>query len=384
LSAKNAITGLLAQAGITVDGSEPWDMAVHDDRFYGRLLADSALGLGESYMAGWWDVPDLYEFFRRMVRWRMTAAPKPNSELIMAALKAKLFNRQTIAQTQQLANAHYNLSNDMFRAMLGPTMAYSCGYWKEADNLDDAQNAKLDLVCRKLGLKAGDRVLEIGCGWGSFARFAAENYGCHVTGITIAAEQAHLARELCAGLPVEIIESDYRLFDNYGKDGAFDAVVSIGMAEAVGERNYRIYMETAERALKPGGMFLLHTIGVQKPGKITRTSWFEKYIFPGGQHPTIAGLSAASEGLFVMEDLHNIGQDYAPTLLAWCEKFERYWEGTDPATAVENYGGSPDVFYRMWRYYLLSSAATFSVRNHSLWQMVLAKGGAEGGYTTVR
>ncbi len=384
LSARNAITGMLAEAGITVGGDAPWDMAVSDERTFARILADGGLGLGESYMVGWWDTPDLYEFFRHMVRWRMVAPPKPGARLIMAALKAKLFNRQTIAQTQQLARAHYNLSNDMFRAMLGPSMAYSCGYWRDADDLDAAQNAKLDLVCRKLGLKAGDRVLDIGCGWGSFARFAAAEYGCRVTGITIAAEQAGLAREACAGLPVKIVESDYRQFENYAKDAAFDAVVSIGMAEHVGEHNHRIYLETAARALKPGGLFLLHTIGAHKAGKITSSSWFDKYIFPGGQHPTIGQLGRAMERLFVMEDLHNIGQDYTPTLLAWNENFEQYWHSADPATAVRNYAGPPEIFYRMWRYYLLSAAATFAVRNLSVWQMVLAKGGVEGGYTAVR
>lgn len=389
MDAERAVGGLLAEAGITVGGGgEPWDIAVHDARFYGRLLADGGLGLGESYMAGWWDAPDLYEFFRRLIRWRMATASKPGADLIIAALKSKLFNRQTIAQTQQLANAHYNLSNDLFRAMLGPTMTYSCGYWRHAGDLDAAQNAKLDLVCRKLGLKPGDRMLDIGCGWGSLAKYAAENYGCRVIGITIAAEQANMARDLCADLPVEVIESDYRRFENYAEDDGFDAVVSIGMAEHVGERNYRVYMEAAARALKPGGLFLLHTIASHKRGKISRTSWFDKYIFPGGQHPTVGRLGRAMEGLFVFEDLHNIGPDYAPTLLAWFENFDRWWWKADRMAAVGKYGGPPEVFYRMWKYYLLSAAASFSVSKLSVLQMVLAKGGVRDekghGYQAVR
>lgn len=385
MNAKEIITHMLAEAGITVGGNETWDITVHDERTYARVLGQSGLGLGESYMAGWWDVPDLKLFFEKLISWRSRTVVKPGLSTIATALKTRLFNRQTIAQTQELANAHYNLSNHMFNAMLDDTMAYSCAYWRDADDLHAAQLAKLDLACRKVGLKEGDHLLDIGCGWGSLSYHAAKHFGARVTGITIAHEQAILARERCAGLPVDIIESDYRRFDDYAKDAAFDAVISIGMVEHVGERNYRVYLETAARALKRDGLFLLHTIGVHKTRRAARTSWIEKYIFPGHQLPTISQLETAMQGLMNVEDLHNIGFDYARTLTCWFENFDRWWTAEDDrAAAIENFSGDPDVFYRMWKYYLLSMAASFSVRQLSVWQMVMSKHGVPGGYQTVR
>ena len=385
MSAEKIVTDLLAKAGITVGGGEAWDITVHDQRTFERVIGHGGLGLGESYMAGWWDAPDLKQFFEKLMSWRQRNTVKPGLSTIATALKVRLFNRQTIAQTQELANAHYNLSNRMFTAMLDDSMAYSCAYWRNSDDLHSAQLAKLDLICRKVGLKEGDHLLDIGCGWGSLSYFAAKHYGARVTGITIAHEQAVLARERCAGLPVEIIESDYRLFDNYATEGGFDAVISLAMAEAVGEKNYREYMSVAVRAVKDDGLFLLHTIGVHKTRRPDRTSWFEKYIFPGHQLPTITQLSAAMEGVMQVEDLHNIGFDYARTLTCWFENFDRYWaEEDDKAAAVENFTGDPDVFYRMWKYYLLSVAASFSVRELSVWQMVMSKHGVPGGYETVR
>lgn len=288
----------------------------------------------------------------------------------MHILRAILLNPSGKARAFQVGERHYDLGNRLYRGMLDRRMVYSCGYWKNADNLDAAQEAKLDLICRKLGLKRGDRVLDVGCGWGSFAEYAAERYGVEVVGITVSKEQVVLGNESCRGLPVEL-----RLLDYRDMEGEFDHVVSIGMFEHVGLRNYRIYMEKVRQCLKDGGLFLLQTIGGND--SVTKLDpWFEKYIFPNSLIPSIRQISAAAEGLFVMEDWHNFGADYDPTLMSWFRNFDRNWDSLS-----EIYD---ERFYRMWRYYLLSSAGTFRARCLQVWQIVFSKEGVRGGYLTVR
>jgi cyclopropane-fatty-acyl-phospholipid synthase len=254
--------------------------------------------------------------------------------------------------------------------MLDRRLVYSCAYWKDADNLDDAQEAKLDLICKKLGLRKGDRVLDIGCGWGSFARFAAEKYGVRVVGITVSSEQAALGREMCEGLPVEIRLQDYREIDE-----KFDHVVSVGMFEHVGYKNYRIYMEVVRRCLRDEGLFLLHTIG-NNISCIATDPWFDKYIFPNSVVPSVKQISSAMEGLFILEDLHNFGSYYDATLTAWFANFDRNWH-----SLTDRYD---QRFYRMWKYYLLSCAGSFRSRCLQVWQMVLSKEGVPGGYQPAR
>lgn len=249
-------------------------------------------------------------------------------------------------------------------------MVYTCGYWKNAKDLDEAQEAKLDLVCRKIGLASGQRVLDIGCGWGSFAKFAAENYGAQVVGITVSKEQVRLAQERCAGWPVEIRLQDYRAMRE-----TFDRVISLGMFEHVGYKNYRTYFEVARRCLKEDGLFLLHTIGGNVSAKST-DPWIDKYIFPNSMIPSAAQIAKAAEGLFVMEDWHNFGADYDKTLLAWYQNVESHW--LELSTRYD------ERFHRMWRYYLLSCAGSFRVRVNQLWQIVYSKQGVQGGYTAIR
>jgi len=256
--------------------------------------------------------------------------------------------------------------------MLDKRMIYTCGFWKDAKNLDEAQEHKLDLICRKLQLKAGDRVLDIGCGWGGFAKFAAEKYGVSVVGVTISKEQVALAQENCKGLDVEIRLMDYRAMPQ--KLGQFDKVVSIGMFEHVGPKNYRAYMRAAEQCLKDDGLFLLHTIG--RSGQIAGADpWIDKYIFPNGILPSMHDIVHASRSLFTIEDWHNFGADYDKTLMAWCANFEKAWPQLEPA-----YG--PRFRFR-FRYYLLSCAAAFRARDIHLWQIVLTKK-ILGGYPSVR
>ncbi len=366
---RTAITRFLAPAGIAVDGNRPGDIRVHDDRCFQRFLAHGTLGLGESYMDGWWDCKALDVFTERVLRAGLDRAFS-RWALLLPWLRAKLWNLQHGRRAYQVGEVHYDLGDDLFEAMLDRRMVYSCAYWKDARDLDEAEERKLDLVCRKLGLERGMRVLDIGCGWGGFAAFAAERYGVEVLGITISRDQVALGRERCAGLPVEICLQDYRELT-----GRFDRVVSIGMFEHVGPRNYGTFMRVARRVLDNGGLFLLHTIGATRT-RAHYDPWTHKYIFPNGHIPSMAQIDRAMEGLFVMEDWHNIGPHYDRTLMAWHENFERHW----PRLRARY----DERFHRMWRYYLLTCAGSFRARHNQVWQMVMSKDGVPGGYTPVR
>lgn len=369
-SARIIVEKLLKKADITIGRSRPQDITVHDSRLFNRVIRQGSLGLGEAYMDGWWDANALDVFIHRAMSARLDKAIQINLASLLAVSKAYLLNLQSSARAFKVGEAHYDLGNDLYKAMLDTRMVYTCGYWRDAATLDEAQEAKLDLVCKKIGLKKGDRILDIGCGWGSFAKFAAERYGASVVGITISVEQAALARERCQGLPVEIRVQDYRDVREQ-----FDHIVSLGMFEHVGVKNYRIYFEMANRCLKDDGLFLLHTIGGNHSVR-TVVPWIGKYIFPGGMIPSIAQIGKSMEKLFVMEDWHNFGPDYDTTLMAWFKNFDAAW----PALR-EKYG---DRFYRMWKYYLLSCAGAFRARHIQLWQIVLSKDGVPGGYTSVR
>lgn len=369
-SPKKTVQNLLAKADVAVGGNNAWDITVHDERFYARVLAQGSLGLGESYMDGWWDSPALDEMITRVLNAGLERAIPRNAHTLLAYLTAMFSNRQSTRRAFIVGEEHYDIGNDLYSAMLDKRLTYTCGYWKNAADLDTAQEAKLDLVCKKIGLKEGDRVLDIGCGWGSWAQFAAERYGARVVGVTVSKEQARLARERCAGLPVEIKLQDYRSIE-----GRFDHVISLGMFEHVGYKNYRVYMETARRVLKTDGLFLLHTIGGNRSVRHT-DPWIEKYIFPNSMLPSVAQISSATEGLFVMEDWHNFGTDYDKTLMAWHANVQRAW----PALS----GAYSERFRRMWQYYLLACAATFRSRKNQLWQIVLSPQGVPGGYQSVR
>jgi len=372
MSAERIIRDLTAAIDVEIGGTRPHDIQVHDRRFYARVLGAGSLGLGESYMDGWWDCGDLPGLFYRIatgdVEHRLPRSPR----LVAEALKARLLNLQSRRRSGRVADLHYDATIEAYQSMTDRWITLSCAYWKTARTLDEAQDAKLDLIARKLGLRRGDRVLDIGSGFGAFARFAAERYGCSIVGINVSQEQVRRARDLSRGLPIEYHISDYRETHAYWDGRPFDAVVSTGMFEHVGYKNHRVYMEIANRVLKPGGLFLLHTIG-SNVTTTTNDPWFDRYIFPNGLLPSIRHIGTAIEGLFVMEDWHNFGADYEKTLVAWCENFERRWTGA-----------TTDRFFRMWRYYLLSAAGVGRSRTKQLWQIVLSKGGVPGGYLSVR
>lgn len=369
-SPKEIATQLLKRADVEVDGTRPWDILVRDQNLFARVLRQGTLGLGEAYMDEWWDTVAVDQFIYKVLSAHLEREVRISPAFVWGIIKAHVFNLQSKSRAFQVGEEHYDLGNDLYRAMLDARMVYTCGYWKDAKNLDEAQEAKLDLVCRKIGLKKGDRVLDIGCGWGSFAKFAAEKYGATVVGITVSREQAELGRRLCEGLPVEIRVQDYRDVNE-----KFDHIISLGMFEHVGSKNYEEYFKVVERCLKDEGLFLLHTIGrnITTPAS---DPWVEKYIFPNGMLPSVVQVARASEQKFVMEDWHNFGADYDKTLMAWFANFDRHW--------LELRGHYSERFYRMWKYYLLACAGAFRARNIELWQIVFSKNGVPGGYKSVR
>jgi len=363
---KNTVEEIFSIAGITIDGHHPWDMQINNKNFYRSVLSQGTLGLGESYMDKWWDCEKLDELIYKIVRSEIEKEVKRNWALLYEVIRLKVLNMQSIKRAFQIGEKHYDLGNDLFKGMLDTRMVYSCAYWKDASTLDEAQENKLDLICRKLGLQPNMKLLDIGCGWGSFAKYAAEKYNVEVVGITVSEEQVALGKTICQGLPVEIRLQDYRNIDE-----KFDHIVSLGMFEHVGYKNYREYMKVAHSCLKDDGFFLLHTIG----GNESTTSidpWINKYIFPSSMLPSIKQIGSSIEGLFVMEDWHNFSADYEKTLMAWYINFEKMKSNYD------------ERFYRMWKYYLLSCAGSFRARNIQLWQIVLSKKGVFGGYRSIR
>jgi len=369
-SLKSKAEQILNLADVKINGNRPWDIQVYNEDFYKKIFSGGSLSLGESYMDGWWDCKNLDEFFNKVLAARLDKKLKPWS-LVFNVIKAKTLNMQNKSRSKEVAEKHYDLGNDFYKNVLDKKyMQYTCGYWKNAKNLDQAQKDKLELVCKKLNLKKTDKVLELGCGWGGFAEYAARKYGCHITAYNISEEQVKYARENCKGLPVEIIKSDYR-----NAKGTFDKVVSIGMCEHVGYKNYRTFMEVAYNCLKDNGLFLMHTIG----GNTSVHSidpWLGKYIFPNGMLPSVKQLAESFEGLFVMEDWHNFSAHYDKTLMAWFNNFDKNW---DKIKLDHN-----ERFYRIWKYYLLCCAGSFRARKNQLWQVVLSKGGVPGGYNSIR
>lgn len=366
---QNAVESLLTDAGIEINGNRPWDIHIHRAEFFRRVLADTSLGLGESYVDGWWDCERLDEFIYRILRAKLHERTKSLQD-VLAFVQAKLLNLQHIGRAFQIGQHHYDIGNNFYREMLDRRMIYSCGYWKEATDLDAAQEAKLDLIFRKLELEPGMRILDIGCGWGGAAKFAAERYGVEVCGVTVSKEQANFARSACAGLPVTIELKDYRQIG-----GRFDRVYSIGMFEHVGYKNYRTYMNIVDRCLVANGLFLLHTIGGNCSDNHGNT-WVERYIFPNSMLPSVQQIGSAIKNRLILEDWQNFGSDYDRTLLVWCDRFEKSWPRQRSAY--------DERFHRMWRYYLLSFAGAFRARHIQLWQIVLAKGGRLTRYDAPR
>ncbi len=369
-NAKQIIEALLAEIGVTINGDKPYDLQVHNEQVYARVLKGGSLAFGESYMDGWWDCEKLDELFHRILSAKLDERIKSDWEVMFRIFLNFIFNPGKKSKAFEVGQRHYDIGNDLYEKMLDKRMTYTCGYWREAKNLDEAQVAKLDLVCRKIALQEGDKVLDIGSGWGSFMGYAAEFYKAQAIGVTVSKEQQILANQRYRDYQVETRLQDYRDLDE-----KFDHVVSLGMFEHVGYKNYRHFMQVAHKVLADDGLFLLHTIGSNH--SVTGVDpWTNKYIFPNGMLPSLAQITKAIEHLFIVEDVHNFGADYDKTLMAWFADFDQAW-----ASLKDKYS---ERFYRMWKYYLLSCAGSFRARHIQLWQIVLSKKGVLGGYQTVR
>jgi len=372
--AERLVRRVFQRAAIPIDDARcPYSLRVRDRRFYRRVLVDGTLGLGEAYVDGWWECDAVDELTARLCR---ALGGDGETRLFGGlyelghGLAGRVLNRQRARRAALDVAAHYDRDEALFAAMLDKRLIYSCAYWKRARTLDDAQEDKLDLVCRKLGLRAGQRVLDLGCGWGGFARYAVERYGVRVVGVTVARRQGELAARRCAGLPVEIRVQDYR-----SVAGRFDRIVSLGMLEHVGPRNHATYMRVLHRCLVPDGLALVQVIGSRR-STAHIDPWMDRYIFPNAVLPSVAQLGAAMEPWLVLEDWHNFGADYDRTLLCWHDNFERRWP--------ELSGRYRPSFARLWRYYLLSCAGAFRARHTQLWQLVLSPRGVAGGYESLR
>lgn len=365
-SARKYVEKLLASADVQIDGGRSWDLSIKNENFFTSVVTKGSLGLGESYMDGWWECDALDVFFYKILRRKLDQNGRCRPAVVASTIKSILTNRQNGRKSFEVGERHYDAGNDLFEKMLDSRMNYSCALWHEARNLDEAQEAKLEIICRKLMLEPGMKLLDIGCGWGGLVCYAAEKFGVSAVGVTISREQARMAAERCLGLPVEIRMQDYREMSE-----EFDAVASVGMFEHVGYKNYAAFMSVARRCLGRNGLLLLHTIGANRSVRQC-DRWFDKYIFPNGMLPSIKQIGEAIEDTFVMEDWQNIGIHYDKTLMAWYENIEKRWD-----TLKNKYS---ERFFRMWRYYLLSLAGGFRARNMQVWQVVLSPEGLLRGY----
>lgn len=373
--AKKLVTDLLNRGGISMDGPKPWDIQVHDERFYHRVLTRGSLGFGESYMDGDWDVAQLGELMRRVIRMKIARSPLVKLNRAWHDLKSRLVNLQTRKGSLAIAETHYDLDHRLYKQFLGPYNQYTCCFFNQAKTLEEAEIEKLEMICNKLDLRAGDKLLDIGCGWGGFARYAAESRGCHVTGISISKEQIAYARDYTAGLPVEIIETDYRDLPKLYPDRQFDKITIIGMIEHVGYKNYRRLFGIVHRMLNNDGIFLLHTIGNSQTTTVV-DPWIEKYIFPNSMLPSMTQLAKSAESLFVIQDWENYGQYYALTLAAWQENFAGNWEKIQ---AIECQYRFDERFRRMFNYYFQACQAGFETEYIFLWHLVMTKQGLGSG-----
>ncbi|MHC2994539.1 MAG: cyclopropane fatty acyl phospholipid synthase [Candidatus Atribacteria bacterium] len=369
-SMKQTVQDLLDHADIRINGKRPWDIQVNNQDLYPRVLAGGSLALGEAYMDGWWECQALDQSVDRFLKARLDTKIRAPRRLVWNAIKARIINPQRKSKAYVIGERHYDIGNDLYKNMLDKRMNYSCGYWKNTKTLDEAQEAKLDLICGKLKLRPGMTVLDIGCGWGSLAKFAAEKYQVKVVGITVSKEQVRLARELCKGLDIEIRLQDYRDLKE-----KFDCVVSVGMFEHVGYKNYRKFIKVVDHCLKDEGLFLLHTIGGNK-SVTSNDPWIDKYIFPNSMLPSANQITKAYEGIFKLEDWHNFGTYYDKTLMAWHKNFNKNWD------KIKIY--YDERFRRMWNYYLLSCAGSFRAHKNQLWQIVFSKIGLQVDYESIR
>ena len=360
-----SLSAIAERADVRFNGDRPWDLRVHNDALYGALLRHGSRALGDGYVRGDWDCDRIDELICRLLR---VNAHRPLSRRAwlrdwLVQLYEQLGNPQALRRAFVVGERHYDINPRVYAAMLDPLMTYSCGYWRQADDLVTAQEHKLRLICEKLQLEPGMRLLDIGCGWGSLAAFACRHYGVEVLGITVSRCQAESIRERLADLPVQVVLCDYRQLPLL-QAGRFDRIASVGMFEHVGRRNDAAFHRIVHQSLEADGLALLQTIGTACTDH-GRDDWIETHVFPGGRLPSASQLCRGLEGLFLIEDWENFGPDYDRTLMAWCRNFEAAWPTLQCDSSAD--------FQRFWRYYLLSCAGFFRSRHGQLWQVVISK-----------
>ena len=369
---------LVAPAGTQVFGT-PGDvngtLVVHRERFFARAVATGDIGIGEAYMDGDWDSPDLVALIRVMLRnLRIVEDGGGMVRLATRAVNAmaRRLRDNSLTGSRAHIRRHYDLGNDFFRLFLDANLVYSCGFFNSPDDsLEAAQEQKFDRICRKLALEPGDRVLEIGSGWGGFAVWMATRHGCHVTTTTISDAQYRHAREWAsrigdAGSRINVVLKDYRELT-----GRFDKIVSIEMFEAVGLKHYDDYFGTVDRLLEPDGAMLLQTITLDEQWfreYRRRPDWIETYIFPGGQLASVAEIIKSLSRATAMSVYHaeNIGTHYARTIHLWRERFHHH---LDRVRGL----GFDERFVRMWDLYLAYCEAVFLERHAGDFQLLLTK-----------
>lgn len=350
---------LFEKADITINGSRDWDIQVHNKQFLSRVLRDGTIALGESYIEGWWDAKRIDQFIYKLLKSGIVSYMQKPLIQKWYDLKSKAINKQSKTKALKNASFHYNLGNRLFESTLDKSMNYSCAYWRNAKTLNQAQENKMHLICKKLKLEKGMKVLDIGCGWGGFAKFASEKYGVKVTGLTISKDQFDYAKKYCKKNNVEILLEDYR--DHIGQ---YDRIICVEMMEHVGSKNHRKFVEKVYQNLKKEGLFLLQCISVNKILE-RNDPWIDKYIFPGSVPLCAKQINNATDNLFYIVDWEDFTQDYHRTMMEWHKNFKKNWKN------IKNHYDKK--FYRLWEFYLLCCPATALAKTHHLWQIVFAR-----------
>jgi cyclopropane-fatty-acyl-phospholipid synthase len=359
---QRVIESILEPQDIHINGNRPWDMVVRDERVFRDIVTRGSLGLGNAYTQGWWDSPALDEWMYRVSQSPALRSARTLTHIIPNALATAsefLYNTQSLPRSQHVLKKHYELNLPLFANMLDPLMQYSCAHFGNTKTLPEAQVEKLDLIARKLEISERDTLLDIGSGWGGLAKYFSENKGCSVTGINISQKQIQFSEKFAPSQKVSFQNRDYRQIE-----GIFDKVVSVGMFEHVGPQNYRAFMKSAHKALRPGGLLLIQSITKSTSDKIC-DPWIKRNIFPNSHIPSLAQVSAAAEDLFVLESVQNIGEHYDKTLMCWHKNFTKNWEKISPSF--------DSAFQRKWTYYLLTCAGVFRARELGCCQVLFRK-----------
>mmetsp|Transcript_2643 Transcript_2643/g.5371 ORF Transcript_2643/g.5371 Transcript_2643/m.5371 type:complete len:414 (+) Transcript_2643:74-1315(+) len=345
----------------------------HDPTAWYDIITQGNLGVAESYMHGKIKVDPLPFFLTLLNGTALGTRRKEGSDYMVffmdminlpTALAGRLFNQQTRERSTRVTKQHYDAGNDLYERMLGPSMSYTCAYWRNATTLDEAQTNKFDLIRRKLELQDGMKVADLGMGWGTAAAYMHKHGRVEVTGVSLSEEQVKWAQANLAKTGLKFVWEDYRDHcENPANVGTYDRVYSIGMLEHVGFKNHATLFKCIKRLLKPDGLAVVHTIG--EPDFLPNSDPFlDKYIFPGAVIPALSSVSAAIENDFILEDFQNFGYDYAKTLAVWAVNSEAFFRDNPTAYTPE--------FQRMWDYYLKMCEALFELRINQLWHFVLS------------